>query len=91
MIMFSIRIVNLQYQYPPTGGTARKPSMWTATLPESWGGGGGGPPAPPMGTVMGNLALPNGRWSAQKAHAGRLKDQFYHFFCPKGPCGMTYW
>ena len=82
--MFSIRIVNLQYQSPPTGGTARKPSMWTATLPESCGGR-----VPPMGTVMGNLALPNGRWSAQKAPAGRLKDQFYHFFGPKGPCGST--
>ena len=73
MIMFSIRIVNLQYQYPPTGGTARKPSMWTATLPESGGGWGWGVPRgvpPPMGTVTGNLALPNGRWSAQKAPAG---------------------
>ena len=85
--MFSIRIVNLQYQYPPTGGTARKPSMWTATLPESWGESPLG--VPPMGTVMGNLALPSGRWSAQKAPAGRLKDQFYHFFGSKGPYGLT--
>ena len=88
MIMFSIGILNLQYQYPPTGGTARKPSMWMATLPESWGGGGGSQP-PPHGICEGDLALPSGRWSAQKAPAGRLKDQFYHFFCPKGPCGLT--